>query len=390
MRKLVMFKNAVLFAEEGWIEEPFVEIEGKRIKSYGKINDLEMERRHSAECYEYDERVYIVPGFIDIHIHGAGNGDAMDGTDEALQLIQSTLPAEGTTAFLATTITQSVAQKRTALSKIKEVMSRQSKAGAQIVGVHLEGPFISAKRAGAQPLQHIRKPKLSLFHEFQEAAADAIKLVTLAPEEENGLELVRELKKTGVVASIGHSDATYEQVVEALKAGVTHATHLFNGMRGIHHRDIGVAGGVLLHKELTAELIVDGIHVSPAMVRLVYQTKGADGIIIITDSLRAKGLTDGVYQLGGQDVTVKNNRAVLQDGTLAGSIIKMNNAVRNMMTFSGCSFEEAVQMATSNPAAKIGIDDHKGSIKAGKDADFVVVDKDVQVKQTFILGKRVF
>ncbi|MDQ0256084.1 N-acetylglucosamine-6-phosphate deacetylase [Evansella vedderi] len=387
MKKYV-FKNATLYSSKGFIKDPVIEIKEGLIANFYPMEKLR--EKQMIEDYVFTEPVRIVPGFIDLHIHGAANGDVMDGTEEALVTIKNALPSEGTTAFLATTITQSQNAKLEALKQVKEVMTSKNREGAEILGVHLEGPFISEKRAGAQPKEFISEPDVDLFNKFQETAGGAIKLITMAPEEKGGMELLRELSRTGVVPSIGHSDAYYNLVKEAMDLGVCHATHLFNGMRGVHHRDLGVAGAVLLHDEIIGEIICDGIHVSPPMVKLVYKNKGADGIILITDSMRAKGFEEGTYELGGQDVFVKNNQATLEDGTLAGSILKMNEAVRNMISFSGCTFEEAIQMASANPAKQIGVYDRKGSIEIGKDADFVVLNEKLEVKQTFVLGTKVY
>ncbi|MFA9556600.1 N-acetylglucosamine-6-phosphate deacetylase [Evansella sp. AB-rgal1] len=386
--KKILFQNATLYKEDKWIEDPIVKIED------GKINSIESNSASLAssvdQVFVYPNHVKIVPGFIDIHIHGVENGDVMDGTVTSLELMKRALPKEGTTSFLATTITQTTEKKHKALSQVKNVMTNSLSFGAEILGVHLEGPFLCAKRAGAQPKEYIKTPSIDMFYEFYQTAGNQIKLVTLAPEEEMGIDLVRELKKLGIIPAIGHSDANYEQTREAVIAGVTHATHVCNGMTGIHHRDIGILGGVLLHAEIIAELIVDGIHVSPEMVKLIYKNKGAKGIILITDSMRAKGLVDGEYDLGGQTVTVKDKRATLKDGTLAGSIVKMNEAVKNMIAFSGCTFEEAIQMATLNPAKQLRLHDRKGSLSVGKDCDLVVLDDDFEVVQTFVKGKVVY
>ncbi len=387
MKKVIVFRNATLFSGKGVIQEPFIEIENGKIIEIGEVKT-----RHctgSEEVIENKARITIVPGFIDLHIHGAENADVMDGTVKSIETLQKALLKEGTTAFLPTTITQSNEEKLQALVNIKDYMNNKSSSGAEILGVHLEGPFISKKRAGAQPSQHICAADLNLFKKFQDASGNSIKLVTMAPEE-SGFQLIEYLRDNGIIPSIGHSDASYVQVLKAIESGICHATHLFNGMRGMHHRDIGVVGAALLHKELKAEMIVDGIHISPPMVKLAYQNKGPEGIILITDSMRAKGLKGGIYQLGGQDVFVKENRAELSNGTLAGSILKMNEAIRNMISFSGCTFQEAIQMATFNPAKQLGVSDRKGSLGVGKDADFVVLNDRYEVLQTYTFGNKVY
>ncbi|WP_078578067.1 N-acetylglucosamine-6-phosphate deacetylase [Salipaludibacillus agaradhaerens] len=386
--KSICFNNAILYSEAGKIKEPVISIKNSQIvsiKTKSEVASIDEEVR-----FNESEPVAIVPGFIDIHIHGAAGADVMDGEAGALQTMRHALPAEGTTSFLATTITQQPEAKLKALKVVKEVILQQDKRGAEILGVHLEGPFISKKRAGAQPAEFIQQADTAPFQAFQEASGHYIKLVTMAPEEDPSGKLISLLCDQQIIASIGHSDATYDEMVEAIEKGMNHVTHLFNGMKGVHHRDLGVAGAALLHDELNTELIVDGIHVSPPVVKLAYKSKGPDKLILITDAMRAKGLAEGESTLGGQKVSVKHDRATLEDGTLAGSVLKMNDAIKNMMIFTGCSLEEAVQMATLNPARQLRIDDRKGSLAAGKDADFTVLSPDMTVLQTYVMGEKVF
>ncbi|WP_413374835.1 N-acetylglucosamine-6-phosphate deacetylase [Alkalihalobacillus sp. 1P02AB] len=333
----------------------------------------------------------ILPGFIDLHIHGANGSDTMDATPNDLQKIAQTIIKEGTTSFLATTITQDPTNIKNALQNVAAtVQSDKNIDGAKIVGIHLEGPFISAPRAGAQPLQHIQKPTITQFQEWLEDSKQLIKLVTYAPEEEGGIDFTTFLHDKGIVASIGHSDATFAQVKEAIEAGATHVTHLYNGMRGFHHREPGVAGTALSSPDLFVELIVDGIHVHPDIVKTTYYAKSADKIVLITDSIRAKWLEEGLYDLGGQQVRYADGKALLENGSLAGSVLKMNDAVKNMIQFSGCTLEEASIMASQNPAKQIGIFEHKGSIALGKDADLTVLDENYEVLLTICEGKIVY
>ncbi|MFT4416163.1 N-acetylglucosamine-6-phosphate deacetylase [Fredinandcohnia humi] len=380
--------NLTIYAEEGVIEKGYIEIEGNVIKSVGSMDSFVPS--DEKEIITFDNSYSLIPGMIDLHIHGAAGSDVMDAEPEALQTMAKALPREGTTSFLATTMTTSKADIEQALENIASYIPNQQPGDSEILGAHLEGPFLSPKRAGAQHPDNIIEPDIELFKKWQNASGDNIKLVTLAPERPGGLELTSYLKNNGVVASIGHSDAVYEEVEEAIRAGVTHATHLFNGMRGIHHREPGVAGAVLLHDEVTCEMIVDGIHIAPKMVTFAYKNKGPKGVILVTDAMRAKCLGAGTYDLGGQEVIVNEERAVLKDGTLAGSILKLNDAVRNMMEFSQCSLADIVQMTSGNPAKQIRVFDRKGSIKAGKDADVVVVNDKLEVVMTFCRGKLAF
>lgn len=385
MMKTIHFQGAMLYSEDGILKDPIISI----VK--GKLHKIQEKsfypREDIDEVISFPEPVKIIPGFIDIHIHGAAGADVMDGTFQAVQTMRRALPKEGTTSFLATTITQSNEEKINALKNVRKVMDTDPTLGAEILGVHLEGPFISDQRAGAQPLEFIQKPSISLFKQFLEASGHTIRLVTMAPEEDDQ-GLAQELISRNILPSIGHSDATYEQMEKAIEQGYTHVTHLFNGMRGAHHRDIGVAGTALLNDRLMVEMITDGVHISPPMVKLAYKNKGAANIILITDAMRAKGMEPGSYSLGGQEVHVDGDRAILSDGTLAGSIIKMNDAVRNMIDYTGCSFEEAVNMATINPAKQLGIDDRKGSLREGKDADFCIVNENMDVLETFVKGQQ--
>jgi N-acetylglucosamine-6-phosphate deacetylase len=383
MKDLMLF-NASVLTQEGMIEKGFILIKDGKIAETGPLSSLP---QHQAEVIDLPEDSIIVPGFIDVHIHGAGGADTMDATTEALTTMASILPEEGTTSFLATTITQDQKAIRKALENAAEYIEHHNQPGkAEVLGLHLEGPFINESRKGAQPAQHIITPDIEQFMRMQEASGNNIRLVTLAPEKENGNKLIAYLAENGVIASVGHSDATYGQMAEAVKAGASHVTHLFNGMRGMHHRDPGVAGAALLFDELKIEMITDGIHVVPEMVDLSIRAKGTDGVILITDSMRAKCLKSGTYDLGGQEVSVADGKALLADGTLAGSILKMKDALKNMIEFTGISLEEAVKLASENPARQLKVFDRKGSIASGKDADLVVLDRNYEVVMSFCRG----
>ncbi|MEH7356083.1 N-acetylglucosamine-6-phosphate deacetylase [Neobacillus drentensis] len=381
----ILLKGIRIYSEEKIIENGFIIIKNQKIAGLGTMDEPII--GEDFEVIEVPAHFNAVPGFIDVHIHGVNGADTMDGTKEALDTMTATLPKEGTTSFLATTMTQEGKQIENALINAGEYIEKQTANGnAEILGLHLEGPFVNPKKAGAQPIQHIVNPNLELFEEWQKLSNGTIKLVTLAPEQPGGLEMIRYLKKNGIIASLGHTDATYEQVGEAIEAGANHVTHLFNQMRGLHHREPGVVGAAFLRKELKAEIIVDGVHVHPEMVNLAYMNKQSDGLILITDSMRAKCLKNGLYDLGGQEVTVKDGKAVLADGTLAGSILKLGHAVKNILTYTGCSLEEAVEMASVNPAKQLNVFDRKGSISVGKDADIVILDENMEVFMTFCRG----
>ncbi len=381
----ILLKGIEIYTDNNVIKNGYIKIRDQKIVEIGTLDELFDVK--DFEIIEVPTYFKAVPGFIDMHIHGVNGADTMDATKEALETMVTALPKEGTTSFLATTMTQENKKIEEALINTGKYIGEQSNHGkAEILGLHLEGPFVNAKKAGAQPLQHIIDPNLALFKEWEKLSMGTIKLVTLAPEQPGGLEMVRYLKENGIIASIGHTDATFEEVNEAINAGVNHVTHLFNQMRGLHHREPGVVGAAFLRKELIAEIIVDGVHVHPEMVNLAYKNKQSEGLILITDSMRAKCLKNGMYDLGGQEVIVQDGKAVLADGTLAGSILKLGHAVKNILTFTGCSLTEAIKMASANPAKQLNVFDRKGSIAIGKDADIVILDDNMDVFMTFCRG----
>lgn len=339
---------------------------------------------------ELPEEYVVVPGFIDEHVHGAAGSDAMDGTMEDLGKIANALASEGTTAFLATTMTQSPENITKALKAVKAYRELSPESGAEILGVHLEGPFISKDFVGAQPIEYVAKPSVEVFKKYQDASGDCVRIVTLAPEVEGSTELIKYLVSQNIVASIGHTNATYVDVKKAVEAGATNLTHTYNAMKPLHHREVGTVGSGLLFDELNCECICDGIHVSGPAIQLLHKNKPADKMTLITDAMRAKHMPDGVSELGGQVVIVKNGEARLENGTLAGSVLKMNNAVKNVMKFLNLPLEEVVKLASQNPAKNLGVFDQMGSIKEGKRADFVILDKDLNVVQTVRNGKVIY
>ncbi|MEZ7172225.1 N-acetylglucosamine-6-phosphate deacetylase [Sporosarcina sp. OR05] len=381
----ILLKGAQLYVNGKFEANGYVKVEGDKIVDLGIWDESFHDNRY--QVFELMSNDKIIPGFIDIHIHGAADADTMDATVEALETIANVLPSEGTTSFLATTITSSNEHIEKALVNVKDfIEGTQPEGQAEIVGIHLEGPFINPVRAGAQPLAHIRPHDRHQLKEWLSLAGGHIKQVTLAPEQTDGLPVVELLTRHGVITSIGHSDATFEVVRAAVEVGATCVTHLFNQMRGLHHREPGTVGAAFLFDEMRAEIIVDGIHVRPEMVQFTFKQKGKEGLILITDAMRAKYLGDGVYDLGGQQVTVTGETAMLEDGALAGSVLKMVNAVKNMMTYTGCSLADAIMMASENPARQVNVFDRKGSLAIGKDADIVILNESNQVVMTFCRG----
>lgn len=386
--KTFIINNLMVHSEKETYKNGYIKVVDGKIAEVGPVSQYKQD--DDAKVITLSPDYQVIPGAIDIHIHGASNSDAMDATHDALSTMAKTLPKEGTTSFLATTMTQSTQAIESALLNAGKYIENQTQENAEIVGIHLEGPFISPARKGAQPEEYIIDPDITLFKRWQEMAENQIKLVTLAPEQPNGLDLAAHLRGTGVVASIGHSDATYDQIDEAILAGTTHVTHLYNGMRGLHHREPGVLGAAYLRDELYVELIADGIHCRPEMIKLAYNQITSERMILITDSLRAKWLEKGTYDLGGQPVNVDETRATLSDGTLAGSILKMNDAIKNTMENTDCSMTDIIKMTAENPAKQLRIFDRKGSIQVGKDADLVILNDCLDVEMTFCRGNLAF
>ncbi len=338
----------------------------------------------------YNDGEIIVAGFIDQHVHGAGGADAMDGTTEALSTIASCLAKEGTTAFLATTMTQSPENITNAMKAVKDYMANDVKNGASVIGIHLEGPFISVKHIGAQPLEYVAKPSVEVFDEYNYASGNAIKIVSLAPEVDGADELISHLSSLGVVASAGHTDAGFKDMEKATANGLKNVTHTYNAQKGVHHREIGTAGSAMLIDELNCEAICDLIHLSAPAIKLLIKNKPHDKITLITDSMRAKHLSDGLSELGGQVVIVKNGEARLENGALAGSILKMNDAVKNLVFSCNVPFTDAIDFATINPAKNLNVDDIMGSIEVGKKANFAVLTEELSVSLTVRDGNIIY
>ncbi len=375
-----IFHGMQVLQEGRWKTNIAVVVEAGNIRS---IIPADMIANHMpAVLHEYTEAHYLVPGFIDLHIHGAAGADVMDGTQEALASIACALAEEGVTGFLATTMTASSEQMDIVLRTISDFSRQSDHKGAELLGVHLEGPFIAKEKMGAQAAAYICPPDMALFETWQQLSGNLIKVVTMAPELPNAIELIKNLKRRGVIVSVGHTNATYDETLAAITAGCTQATHLFNAMRGLQQREPGAAGALLLSPVVSVELIADGLHLHPAMLELALKLKGGQGVILVTDAMRAKCCGDGHYELGGQDVTVVDGKVTIANGTLAGSTLRMPQAIKNMVSFSGCTLAEAIQMASSYPASCIGLGDKKGKIAAGFDADLVVLDADFNVELT--------
>ncbi len=378
------FKNALIYVEGKGIIKTNLGIEKGKIAYIG-------DDENKITCpLDYIDGQVVVAGFIDQHVHGAAGSDAMDGSVEALSNIANALASEGTTAFLATTMTQSPENILKAMNAVKEYKGSNFENGAEVLGIHLEGPFISTKHIGAQPLDYVASPSIEVFDKYNSASGNNIKIVSLSPETEGADKLIAHLKEKGVIASAGHTDAGYNDIEKAIENGLSNITHTYNAQKGLHHREIGTVGSAMLFDSLNCEAICDTIHLSVPAIKLLIKNKPHDKFTLITDSMRAKHLSDGISELGGQKVIVKNGEARLENGALAGSILKMNDAVKNLVEKCGVSFTDAVDFATINPAKNLKVDNERGSIKVGKNADLTVLNQDFSVAQTIRNGKTVY
>ncbi len=330
---------------------------------------------------------WVIPGLIDVHVHGGDGYDTMDATPEALHGLARFLARHGVTGFLPTTMTASADAIGAAIEAYQATPSTPD--GAQRLGLHLEGPYLSYEQRGAQPAEHLRNPDPSEYASW--LASGEVRLITLAPELEGALALIDQATAAGAAIAVGHTAADYEQTLTAFDRGARQATHIFSGMPPFSHRAPGVLGACLSDDRLVAQAIVDGVHIHPAMVRLLVRAKGVERLILISDSIRAAGLGDGTYDLGGQPVVVRDGvtrRAY--DGGLAGSTLTLDAALRNVMVFAGLSLAEALPMATRVPAAALGLAGRKGVIAPGADADLVVLDSEYRVRLTLVAGRVVY
>lgn len=350
----------------------------------GKIKEINPSNYDDEEVIDANG-LYLSPGFIDVHIHGAGGHDTMDGTFEAINEISKVIVKHGTTSFTPTTMTVAVEDIRKSMNVIKEAKEKGTD-GAIVLGAHLEGPFISPKAIGAQNPNYLIPPTLENYNAMVGDAEDAVVSITIAPEILGAKELIKELSQRGVVCSIGHTKATYNEAMEGIKCGCGHSTHLFNAMTPFAHREPGVVGAIF-DSDITTETISDGIHVSYPSLRIAYKQKTSDKVLLVTDAMMACAMPDGMYALGGQDVVVKDGAARLLSGSLAGSILTLDKAVKNVYKNVGMPLYEAVKMASYNPAKHCKVSDRKGLIKEGYDADLLLFDEDINIKNVVVGGK---
>lgn len=379
---MALIKNVKVCKENGLIDASVV-TEGNLIKEIIPSNKI-IPKQYSEEPIFDGNGQLLIPGMIDVHIHGAKNYDMMDGSTESIQAVSMACAETGCTSFLVTSVSSSLEDLIQMIRQTKKVIGKEK--GAKIAGIHLEGPYLNIEKKGMQNPAHLRHPDLKEMKKIFDEADGLIKMVTIAPELPGGIELIDFLKKRGVVVAIAHSNATYEEAQNAFEKGASHITHCFNAMPTIHHRAPGLVAAALENDSISVQAIVDGVHLHPGIVRLIHKIKGPDKMVLTTDALQAMGVGDGEYIFGGHQVTVTEGVARLQDGTLASSTVTMNKSLRLSNEF-GINLQDTIQMATSTPAAILGMK-NLGRIEKGYTADLVLLDEKFEVLNTWINGKK--
>jgi N-acetylglucosamine-6-phosphate deacetylase len=386
-----------LFTPREEILNPLLFIEDGRISGVSSRAQQEIPKNATVIDFTRDlPDAILAPGFVDIHMHGGAGIDVMQAPPAELPRLNKFLTTHGVTGYFPTTVAASLDQTCAALQRLADAIevaqsglaSRGDDIQALPLGVHLEGPFLSHKRRGVHPPENLLEPTLQVFERLWQAARGHVRMMTIAPELPGAIEVIAEAAHRNVCVSIGHSDATMEPVKAAIKAGARHATHTFNAMRPLDHREPGILGEVLTSEQLTADIIADGIHVAPEVVKLFLRAKGVARAVLITDATAAAGMPDGTYQLGPIQVEVKDGRCTIHgetEGKLAGSVLTMDRAVRNLKQFAGWSLQNSISAATLNPAAAAGLA-HHGQLTRGAEANLVVLSPDGEVRRTIVRG----
>ncbi len=379
---MIAFTSQVLYTPVKQIERSVLLVEHGSIVKLASRDDLEVP--HSAQLMDFGECV-IAPGLVDIHVHGSAGHDVMHADETGRDKFEGFLARHGVTSYYPTTVAAPLEVTLTALEHLADAVEFENGDGrARPLGIHLEGPFLSHVRRGVHLPEDLLVPDLKTFERFWQAARGNIRVMTIAPELDNAVEVISEAVKRGVCVSLGHSDADIGSARAAIDAGARHATHTFNAMRPLDHRRPGLLGEILTNESVTADVIADGIHVDPMMVHLLLNVKGPEKVVLITDAISAAGMPDGLYALGSLEVEVKDGRCTL-NGTLAGSTLTMDRALRNLMEFGRCPLQQSLRAASMNPAQVAGAR-KKGVLEEGADADMVVLTPEGQVVATVIKG----
>ena len=392
VRSLAMAQQAIftrrVFTPHEEIADAVILTDGEKIAAVGRPDEVSV----PASARRHDKRdLSVVPGFIDVHIHGASGYDVMDSSPEALIAITTNVAARGTTSLVATTVSASEESTCRAAEAVVAWMERakaeaqRNRPSAEILGVHFEGPFISHTRRGVHPEEWIAAPSIPLFRRLLASAKGTARILTLAPELPGATDLIAEAVRAGVVVSLGHTDASYAEAMAAISHGARHAAHVFNAMRPFAHRETGVLGAILTSPGVTAELIADGVHVDDAAIRILLASKGTHGVVLVSDGISATGMPDGRYRLGTFEVNVAGGVARNSDGKLAGSTLTLDRALRHMVAL-GISLREALPMLTANPAQLLGLEQRKGNLIPGADADLVLLDDQLNVTGVMTRG----
>lgn len=387
MNSVIAILAGTILTPRQRIENGVIVVEGCRIAGVGHKEQVRIPPQ--ARVIDHRDGV-VVPGFIDIHIHGGGGRDLMEASPEAVNAVAMHLATHGTTSFLATTVTAGLEQTIKSVQGLSKVIHAWGDAvpvgGAEPLGIHFEGPFLSVEKRGVHPAAHLLKPEIKTLARLIEAADGTARALTLAPELEGALAALDYARSRGVRVGLGHSNATYEVAERAIAFGASHAVHIFNAMRAFSHRDPGILGATLTDDRVSAELIADGVHVDAVAMRLLVRSKGLERIILITDGLSCAGMPDGSYPLGEFTVQVAGGTCRAADGTLAGSTLTLDTALKNFARSAGLSFEQCLPCATLNPARLLGLEKQKGVIAPGADADLSVFDRKLDLTDTFVGG----
>ncbi|MGI4788305.1 MAG: N-acetylglucosamine-6-phosphate deacetylase [Janthinobacterium lividum] len=357
----------------------------------GMIAEVSAQRTSTPRSADIDASGFLVlPGFVDVHVHGGGGADFMHGTVDAVRQVARTHARFGTTSLLATTLTASRSATDAAITAARAVIEAGPNPDeARVIGIHLEGPYICMTKRGAQPAEFVRPPDAGELAHWVALSGSHIRRITLAPEEAGAEEVIKLARSKNITASVGHTNATAAEVEQAIGWGATGATHLFNAMRGLHHREPGTVGAALARPEIICEMIADGVHLDPLIVRLIVAAKGPTGAVLITDAIEGAAMPDGEYKLGGHPVFVQNGTAAFADGTLAGSVLTMNRAFANLRRYAPVTLPEAALLSSGNALRQLGLDGQFGAIASGKTADLVILHPETGEVAWTLVGGRV-